>query len=155
FKCHGPAVQKAKLRLDDREAAVNKGAITPGKPDDSEILKRIALPDSDEGRMPPVGVGGRPTPDQIAKLTAWLRQGAEYKSHWAFVKPTRPDVPKAGHPIDAFVLARLDKAGLKPSPEADRATLIRRVTLDLTGLLPTPKEVEDFLRDTSADAYEK
>ncbi|MBA4067228.1 MAG: hypothetical protein C0501_26680 [Isosphaera sp.] len=162
FKCHGPATQKAKLRLDDRQAAIDKGAIVPGKPAESELLTRVLLPDTDEGRMPPADVGHHLTPDQTAKLKAWIEQGAAYAPHWAFVAPARPAVPadKARpfdtvHPVDAFVRARLAAAGLKPSPEADRPTLIRRVTLDLTGLLPTPKEVDDFVRDESRDAYAK
>src|SRR5262245_20175611 len=162
FKCHGPALQKSKLRLDQRDSAVEKGAITPGKPKDSTLLERITLPDSDKGRMPPVGVKDRLTPDEVAKLKAWVEQGAEYKPHWAFVPPARLAVPKLSteepvpsNPIDNFVFARLAKAGLSPSPEADKPTLIRRVTLDLTGLLPTPKEVEDFLKDDSPSAYEK
>ena len=110
--------------------------------------------------MPPPDVGERLTPDQVAKLKAWIEQGAEYTPHWAFVTPKRPAVPKregpiARNPIDAFILAQLAKDGLKPSPEADKATLIRRVTLDLTGLPPTPEEVDAFLKDESPDAYEK
>ncbi len=161
FKCHGPATQKAKLRLDDRAAAIGKDAIVPGKPDDSELLKRLTLPDSDERRMPPVEIGDRLTPDQVAKLTAWIKQGAEYKPHWAFIAPKRPTIPRSrdpkgsANPIDEFIVAKLRAAGLEMSPEADKATLIRRVTLDLTGLLPTPKEVDDFLKDTSPEAYEK
>jgi hypothetical protein len=159
FKCHGPAVQKGKLRLDDRDTAVDKGAIVPGKHADSELLKRVLLADSEDGRMPPDGVGERLTRDQVAKLRAWIEQGAEYTSHWAFVRPKRPAVPKtrtpAANPIDAFILARLEKARLAPNKEADRSTLIRRVTLDLTGLLPTPAEVEAFLKDDAPDAYEK
>ncbi|HSQ57333.1 MAG TPA: PSD1 and planctomycete cytochrome C domain-containing protein, partial [Gemmata sp.] len=162
FKCHGPAMQKAKLRLDDRDIAIDKGAIAPGKSAGSELLKRVVLPDSDEHRMPPVGVKERLSPDQVAKLKAWIEEGAEYTPHWAFVPPKRPAVPevrsqksKVRNPIDAFIRARLEKEGLKSSSEADRATLIRRVTLDLTGLLPTPREVEDFLKDDSSNAYEK
>lgn len=162
FKCHGPAVQKGKLRLDDRENATKSGAIAAGKPVDSELLSRVVLPDSDEQRMPPREAGERLTPDQVAKLKAWIEQGAEYTPHWSFRPPVRPAVPRVNdsdstvrNPIDAFVLARLQKERLKPSPEADKSTLIRRVTLDLTGLLPTPKEVEDFLSDESPQAYEK
>jgi hypothetical protein len=159
FKCHGPATQKAKLRLDDRDSAINKGAIAPGKHADSELLKRVLLADSEDGRMPPLGVAERLTPNQVAKLKAWIDGGAEYPQHWAFVPPKRPTPPATKHrtqnPIDAFIFARLERAGLTPSPEADRATLIRRVTLDLTGLLPTPKEVEEFLKDESSNAYEK
>jgi hypothetical protein len=161
LKCHGPAVQKSKLRLDDRESAIAKGAIAPGKPAESELLARIVLPHSDEHCMPPREAGERLTPDQVEKLKAWIEQGAEYTPHWAFVAPIRPTIPKVSdgsairNPIDAFVLMRLQKEGLKFSPEADKSTLIRRVTLDLTGLLPTPKEVEDFLLDESPQAYEK
>jgi hypothetical protein len=159
FKCHGPAVQKSKLRLDDRDVATKKGAIEPGKPAESELLARVLLPDSDEQRMPPREAFDRLTPDQVAKLKAWIEQGAEYPPHWAFVAPNQPATPNTNHQarngVDTFVLARLEKEGLKPSPEADKHTLIRRVTLDLTGLLPSPKEVEDFLKDDSRRAYEK
>jgi len=161
FKCHGPAVQKGKLRLDDRVAAVERG-VFPAKHTDSELLKRIALPDSDEHRMPPLGIGERLTPDQVAKLTIWLKQGAEYKPHWAFVRPSRPEVPAVPgrhfdtvQPIDAFIQVKLAAAKVKPSPVADRTTLIRRVTLDLTGLLPTLKEIDDFLRDNADTAFER
>jgi mono/diheme cytochrome c family protein len=162
FKCHGPADQKGKLRLDQRDRAIDRGAIDPGNPAQSALLDRITRPDSDRQRMPPVGVGERLSAEQIAKLKAWIEQGAVYSPHWAFVPPRRPNPPQltqpAGavhNPIDQFILARLQQAGLPPSPPADRATLIRRVTLDLTGLLPTPQEVDEFLSDTSADAYEK
>ncbi len=159
FKCHGPAVQKSKLRLDDRDTAIKKDAILPGKHANSELIVRVLLEDNDKARMPPVGVADRLTPDQIAKLKAWIDQGAEYPPHWAFVAPKRPTPPNTKHqtpnPIDAFTFARLEKEGLKPSLEADKATLIRRVTLDLTGLLPSPKEVNEFLKDESPRAYEK
>ncbi|VTU01814.1 cytochrome c-containing protein : Uncharacterized protein OS=Chthoniobacter flavus Ellin428 GN=CfE428DRAFT_1015 PE=4 SV=1: PSCyt1: PSCyt2: PSD1 [Gemmataceae bacterium] len=162
FKCHGPGTQKGKLRLDERDAAIKKDAIVPGKPGDSELLKRLVLPDTDDQRMPPPEVGDRLTPEQVAKLTAWIKQGAEYTPHWAFVAPKRPAVPPATNPqspatnpIDRYIVAKLRAAGLEMSPQADRATLLRRVTLDLTGLLPTPKELNDFLKDTSPDAYEK
>lgn len=159
FKCHGPATAKAKLRLDERDKAVDRGALVPGKHAESELLKRALLPDTDEGRMPPPDVGHRLTPDQIAKLKAWIDQGAPYSAHWAFVAPKKPDIPSTKHQapnaIDKFVRARLDAEGLKPSAEADKATLIRRVTLDLTGLLPAPAEVDAFLKDTAPDAYEK
>ena len=109
--------------------------------------------------MPPVGVYERLTPDQVAKLKRWIEQGAEYPPHWAFVTPKRPTPPNTKHQtqnaIDAFIFARLEKEGLAPSKEADKAALLRRVTLDLTGLLPAPKEVEDFLKDDSPGAYEK
>ncbi len=156
FKCHGPAVQKAKLRLDTREGAMKKGAIVPGKPAESTMLDRICDQDN-ETRMPPAEVGDRLKPDQIAKLKAWIEQGAEYPPHWSFVPVKRPAVPigKLANPIDAFVLKQLSDNRLSLSPEADKSTVIRRVGLDLTGLLPSPKEVEDFLKDESPNAYEK
>ena len=161
FKCHGPAVQKAKLRLDSRDAATKAGAIVPGKPADSPLVQRICEPD-DEIRMPPADTSDRLSPREIATLRAWIEQGAEYAPHWAFVKPARPAVPtlRTPHsvlrtPIDAFVFTKLGDNGLSSSAEAERPTLIRRVTLDLTGLLPTPKEVDDFLADDSPQAYEK
>jgi hypothetical protein len=98
--------------------------------------------------MPPSDIGPQLTPEQIAKFRAWIEQGAEYTPHWAFQTPKRPAVPaNSTNPIDSFVAAKPATAGLKPSPEADRTTLIRRVTLDLTGLLPTPQEVADFIAD--------
>ena len=154
FKCHGPAVQKAKLRLDSHDAATKTGAIVPGKPADSTIISRVCDPD-DEVRMPPAESGDRLTAAEIATLKRWVEQGAEYAPHWAFVKPTRPAVPGSKHPIDVFVFKKLSDNGLSPSPEADRSTLIRRVSLDLTGLLPTPQEVDDFFADTAPNAYEK
>src|SRR6185295_4325464 len=103
------------------------------------LLVRVLLGDDEKGRMPPVGVADRLTPDQVTKLKAWIDQGAEYPPHWAFVVPKRPAPPNTKHQtlnaIDRFVFARLEKEGLAPSKEADKATLIRRVTLDLTGLL--------------------
>lgn len=159
FKCHGPATAKAKLRLDDRDRAVERGALVPGKHADSELLRRALLPDSDGARMPPPEAGPRLTPEQIAKLKAWIDQGAPYSAHWAFVPPRAPAVPgtkyETRNAIDNFVRARLEAEGLAPSAEADRAALVRRVTLDLTGLLPSPAEVEAFVKDTSPGAYER
>jgi hypothetical protein len=154
FKCHGPGTQKGKLRLDDRAAAIKAEALVPGKPGESEILARITA--SDETRMPPPEVADALKPEQIEKLKRWIASGAEYAPHWAFVPPVRK-APPAGssNPIDAFVMHRITKVGLKPSPEADRATLIRRASLDLIGLLPTPDEVDAFVKDASPDAYEK
>ncbi len=153
FKCHGPAVQKAKLRLDSFQAAT-KSAVVPGKPDESELLTRIAA--HDDTRMPPEEAGAALTAKQIETLRQWIVSGAKYAPHWAFVAPVRPEVPKsAAHPIDAFVLAKLAEAKLKPSPPADKATLIRRVTLDLIGLLPSPEEVSAFVKDDAPDAYGK
>jgi len=161
FKCHGPGTQKAGLRLDSRAFAVKKSAVVPGKPGDSSLVERVTA--GDDERMPPADAGDRLTPAQVATLKAWIEQGAEYAPHWAFVKPARPPVPTAAHstpadvrnPIDAFILAELEARGISPSPGADRPTLIRRVSLDLIGLLPTPQEVEAFVADRSPDAYEK
>ncbi len=153
FKCHGPAVQKAKLRLDSFPAAT-KTAIVPGKPEASELLKRIGA--HDDTQMPPKEAGLPLTAKQIETLRQWVVSGAEYAPHWSFVPPVRPAVPKGeAHPADAFVRAKLTEAKLKPSAEADRAVLIRRVTLDLIGLLPSPEEVAAFVNDKTPDAYAK
>jgi len=155
FKCHGPASQKSGVRLDNAEAAKKKNAIIPGKPAESELLNRIRAENA-EDRMPPVESGKVLSPAQIATLEAWIQQGGEYAPHWAFVAPLRPKLPSSnGHPIDGFIRAKLQSQGLKPSAEADRSTLIRRVTLDLIGLLPSPAEVEAFQNDSAPDAYEK
>ncbi len=153
FRCHGPDAnsRRAGLRLDQKEAAYAQ-AITPGKPEQSELVSRITSKDPSY-RMPPPAASAKPlTPAEIATLTEWIRQGAEYKPHWAFIAPVKVDAPQA---IDRLVRARLDKEGLKPSPEADKATLINRVTLTLTGLPPTLQEVDAFLADKSPNAYEK
>ena len=153
YKCHGPAVQKAKLRLDNFQAAT-KSAIVPGKANESELLKRIATHGDEQ--MPPKEAGLPLTAKQIETLRQWVVSGAAYAPHWAFVPPTRPAVPKtAVHPIDAFIQTKLDEAKLKPSPRADKAVLIRRVTLDLIGLLPSPEEVAAFVKDESPEAYDK
>ncbi len=129
-------------------------AIVPGKPLDSEIIARIVAPD--DTRMPPPEVGEGLKPEQIEKLKKWIASGAEYTPHWAFVPPVRKDPPANGiDAIDHYIRQRLDRMKLAPSPEADRPTLIRRVSLDLTGLLPSPAEVDDFVRDPAPDAYEK
>ena len=159
FKCHGPAVQKSKLRLDRRDDAVKAGAIVPGKPEESILIDRVCEPSDEDGRMPPPDAGERLTEEQIAKLRTWIAQGAEYTPHWAFTPVRKPEIPKTkkqiSNPIDAFIIRKLSDNRLSPSPEADRATLIRRITLDLTGLLPSPKEVADFVNDKSPNAYEK
>src|SRR5262245_31612936 len=167
FACHGPDTSQraAGLRLDQRESALKtrkNGAtpVVPGAPDKSELVRRVTAPDEAE-RMPPKETGNHLTPEQIATLKRWIAEGAPYAEHWAFVKPKRrplPAVKNTAWPrngLDYFVLARLEKAGLPPSDEADRFTLLRRASLDLRGLPPTPEEVEAFARDTSADAYEK
>lgn len=164
FKCHGPDKQKAELRLDVRDAALKPAesgerAIVPGQPAASELLLRVTSHDKDEV-MPPKN---EPlTAEQIATLRAWIAAGAEYEAHWAYVKPVRPPAPvvpasalESQNPIDAFAAARLERAGRQPSPPADRYTLIRRVSLDLTGLPPTPEQADAFVADTAPEAYEK
>ena len=170
FSCHGPdpEMRKADLRLDLAEWAMKKrkghrDAIIPGQPDKSELVKRIQS--KDPHYLMPQTVQGEAKPmsaDEIAILKEWIRQGAVYRPHWAFEAPSRPPVPHlnnnaawAKNPIDNFILAKLEKEGLQPSPEADKATLIRRVALDLTGLLPTPEEVQAFISDNSPNAYER
>jgi hypothetical protein len=145
------------LRLDD-EAWAKKKVIVPGHPDQSAVMQRITF-DDPKRRMP---FGGAPLSEREVKLIArWVEQGAKYEPHWAFTAPARPAFPQVTNSawpkngIDWFVLDRLEREGLKPSPEADRTTLIRRVTLDLTGLPPTPAEVDPFLADRSPNAYEK
>jgi len=161
YACHGPdeKVRKGKLRLDTREGALGKNggatAIIPGKPDESAIVRRI-LSTSDDEMMPPKKTGKKLTPTETNLIKLWVTQGAEYAQHWSYVKPQRPSVPKtASQPIDAFLRERLAKEGLKPSPPANRYTMIRRATLDLTGLPPTWPEIEQFVNDQSADAYSK
>jgi hypothetical protein len=162
FACHGPdeKVRKADLRLDTRGGAT-ASVVVPGKPAESELLKRLTTTEPDEV-MPPPKTGKKLTPREIDTLTRWVKDGAPYATHWAYVKPVRPPVPVVRNPqavgrnpIDAFVFARLEKEGLTPSPEADRYTLARRVALDLTGLPPTVAEVDAFVKDTSPGAYEK
>jgi len=168
-ECHGPSKQKGKLRLDSRDAVLRGGrsgpAVVPGKAEQSEVYRRIALARGDADVMPD---RGEPLPAvQVALIRQWIDQGAAWPDnvqaarHWAYAKPIRPVLPALAdarwprQPIDHFILARLEKEGLRPSPEADRATLIRRLTLDLIGLPPAPSEVDAFLADQSPDAYEK
>ncbi len=157
FACHGPdeKARKADLRLDVRKDALD--SLAPGKPADSEVVRRLLSKDESEV-MPPPKFGKPVTPEQVEILKRWIAAGAAYKGHWAFDKPTRPAVPAmvgGKNPIDAFLIARLKKEGLAFSVEADKRTLLRRVTLDLTGLPPTAKELADFLADESPTAYEK
>ncbi len=163
FACHGPDEQqrKAKLRLDTKDGAFAKaGVIVAGDAANSRLYKRIIHTDPN-AVMPPPSTGHKLTEAQIATVKRWIDEGAQWNEHWAFVAPQRPDAPQVSNAawvknsIDAFVMARLDKEGLKPAPEADRATLIRRVALDLTGLPPTPAEVDAFVNDKAPDAYEK
>lgn len=168
YHCHGPdeGTREAKLRLDIREEAVKerKGgtfAIKAGDLKKSELYARIITKDTDD-IMPPVKTGHPLTAEEIETLKRWIQQGAVYEDHWAFTKPVLPKVPVtsaskrwAANGVDHFIYERLDEAGLKPSAQADRHTLIRRLSLDLIGLPPTPQEVEAFVNDKSANAYEK
>jgi hypothetical protein len=162
FVCHGPDKnnRKGKLRLDVREAALEKGAIVPGKPDQSELVSRIFNTNADD-LMPPPDSNKKLTAEQKNLLKRWIEQGAQYQPHWSYIKPERPEIPAARdkrwvrNPIDAFILSALEKRGIRPSPEADKGTLIRRLTLDLTGLPPTPREVDAFVKDKSSSAWER
>ena len=192
FACHGPDTQKVKggLRLDLKDAAFKPGksgalALVPGKPEKSELLKRIVTKDAHD-LMPPPDSGKQLTSAQRETLRRWIAEGAAYQGHWAFAPLVRPEVPGMGkviskevisrkpgassltshgspslianysvHPVDAFIRARLAQEKLSPASEADRTTLIRRVALDLTGIPPTPAEVDAFVADKAPDAYEK
>ncbi len=175
--CHTGTVAGAEFRLDSREAMLAGGAsgpaVVPGRGAESLLVRRVL----GQGGKPRMPLGGKRLTDrQVATLRAWIDQGADGPStdaakvakvaapkaaHWAYVKPVRPETPAVRYeswvrnPVDAFVLARLEREGLAPSPEASKETLIRRVSLDLTGLPPTPAEVDAFLADASPDAYEK
>ena len=160
FHCHGPdsKAREGKLRLDDRASAIKAGILSNG-----EMIERLLSKDPEE-RMPPPNSKRVLRSQDRAKLVQWLKAGAEWPEddrHWAFVPPLKPAAPKvedkkwAMGAIDRFILARLEKEGLKPSPEADKHTLLRRVTFDLTGMPPSPEEIDDFLADQSEDAYEK
>jgi hypothetical protein len=167
FACHGTdeAKRARNLRLDLREAAIKplksgETAIVPGDPDASALVFRISEED-DTLRMPPPKAGPRLSSHEIDLLTRWVRQGAKYDEHWALVPPRLrplPAVKQAGWPrngIDFWILARLEEEGLEPSAEADPATLLRRVSLDLRGLPPTPEELDRFLNDRAPGAYER
>ncbi len=164
FACHGPdsAARKADLRLDTFAEATaprnGRPAVVKGKPEASELIKRVT---GHGAPMPPRSTNKKLTPQQVATLRQWVAQGAEYEQHWAYLAPRRPVVPAVKDKtwprttIDRFILARLEAAGLRPAPEADRRTLARRLSLDLTGLPPDPADVEAFVNDKSPDAYEK
>jgi hypothetical protein len=167
IECHGEKKQKGGLRLDSGTVAVRDGAIVPGKSADSPLIHRIAGLGI-EGRMPPKGAGL--TRRQIALLRAWIDHGAAWPAaarlpatgtHWAYRPLYRPALPEVKNrssvfnPIDAFILARLEAAGLTPAPPTDRRTLLRRITFDLTGVPPTPSEIEAFLADHRPGAYER
>jgi mono/diheme cytochrome c family protein len=166
FTCHGPdqANRKTKLRFDTEAGAKQdlggRFAILPGDPDRSELIRRITS-DKKALRMPPVSSGRTLSAEEIETLRRWVAQGAGWQKHWSLIPPKRSDPPAVADSstvrniIDNFVLARLEREGLSPSPEADKPRLIRRVTLDLTGLPPTIAEIDAFLNDTSPDAYER
>ena len=167
YKCHGPdeASRMAKLRLDTQDGGAysKRGSyqiIVPGDAKDSRLFQRISSPNK-ATRMPPPTATTTLTQHQVELIRDWIDQGAKWEMHWAFVAPKRPEPPAikdaawVRNPIDNFILARLEQEGLKPSREADKATLLRRVTYDLTGLPPTLAELDSFLADHSPDAYEK
>jgi len=174
YECHGPEKQKSGLRLDQKAPALKGGDIgpllVPGHSEESLLLQAVTGTKENLAQMPkkrePL------TPAQIGLLRAWIDQGADWpettvakardpRKHWAFTPPVRPKVPVVGNrrwvrnPVDAFILARLEKEKLKPSPEADKVTLLRRLSLDLIGLPPSIPEVDAFLTDKGPNAYEK
>ena len=161
FQCHGPDAERreADLRL-DVEASAKESVIVPGSPDESELVIRVTSGDPDL-RMPPVDSNKQLSAGQIDILRRWIDQGAEWTRHWAFLSAVRPVLPQLEgtswprNAIDYFVLKRLQRGGLVPSPEADRRMLIRRLTLDLTGLPPTLGQIDEFVCDHSPDAYER
>lgn len=161
FACHGPdtAARKGELRLDRREAAIESGAIIPKDPESSELVARINARDPHE-MMPPPSTAKTLTPLERETLRRWIAEGAAYQPHWSLIAPTRPTLPQVKNtawvrsPIDRFILAKLEQNGLQPAPEADRRTLARRLSLDLTGLPPDPGLVEAFANDWSPHAYE-
>ncbi|MFO0953338.1 MAG: DUF1549 domain-containing protein, partial [Isosphaeraceae bacterium] len=163
FRCHGPdaKARKADLRLDLKEAALraDQAVIVPGRSGESEVVARVVSDDPEEV-MPPPGAGDRLSPAQVETLKRWIDEGAKWGGHWAFEPVRRPEPPGvrqadwARGPIDRFTLSRLESETLAPSPEASRTTLLRRLSLDLTGLPPTPEQVDAFLADASPRAYE-
>jgi len=166
FRCHGPDARQRKgdLRLDTAEGATAKrdgsAAIVPRDAQASELIRRITAGDEGE-RMPPLGAGKPLAPDEIQLLRRWVEQGAEYQPIWSLIPPTRASIPQVQmtawpiHEIDRFVLARLESHGIAPAREADRVTLLRRLSLDLTGLAPTPLEVDSYVGDADAGSYDR
>ncbi len=166
YACHGPDEKSrmAGLRLDQKESALDKLpsgrlAIAPGDPSGSALIARISSR-SDVLRMPPAFTGKTLSQEQVDLISQWISEGANWKTHWSYIPPRRPDPPNVGksdwvrNEIDHFILARLEREGLRPSPRADRNTLIRRLSLDLVGLPPTPADVDAFLAEDSPQAYE-
>jgi hypothetical protein len=180
FTCHGPDESErwGGLRLDMRESAIDQAdsgerAVVPGVPEQSQLIARITS-DDQYMRMPPPETGPALTEEQVRRLSDWIRQGAVYAGHWSYAKPQRPPLPDPAavladvdpaeserwknwprNEIDHFVLERLVRESLLPSPEADRYALIRRVALDLTGLPPTLEQIDQFVHDDAPDAYER
>lgn len=167
YACHGPddGKRKAGLRLDEQESALaplksGHRAIVPGHPESSSLVQRLTTRDADD-LMPPPAHGKPLQPAQIELLTRWVKEGAPWRRHWSFIPPEKPPLPSVrrsswpSNPIDRFVLAKLEQAGLAPTADADKSTLLRRVTFDLTGLPPTPEEVDAFQSDRSSQAYER
>ena len=154
FACHGPdgGKRQADLRLDDRESALAAGVIRPGRPEESGLVARIGSLDPDLVMPPPEAHKPLDAAERDL-LVRWIAEGAEYQRHWAYEPPVRPAVPPGMNAIDHLVRSRLERVGLEPAPEADRRTLLRRLSFDLTGLPPTPEEVDAFLADASPDAY--
>jgi hypothetical protein len=157
FYCHGPDKnhRKAKLRLDIREEALAKEAFVPGKADESELIKRIVLAADDDDLMPPKDSNKKLSARDKEVLKKWIAQGANYQLHWAYEKPVKAAIPAGKNGVDVLVQKRLSEIGLKPSPEADKRALIRRLYFDLIGLPPTPEQVKAFENDKSPDAYAK
>lgn len=162
--CHGPdeRARKADLRLDKKESALGSGAVVPGKPADSELVRRILLPASDPEHMPPARTNLTLSAAEVDTLRRWVAEGAEFKPLWALIPPPRTVAPPAvkdqawpSGPLDRFVLARLEREGLRPSTPASKEEWLRRATFDLTGLPPTPAETDAFLADRSDQAYSK
>ena len=165
FKCHGPdkRQRETKQRFDTRagvERALSKGFLVPGKPQESELIERLTTDDEDEV-MPPPSEKPRPSAREISILRRWIEQGAKWQDHWAFVVPTRQEPPAGGpldqldNPVDRFVSHKLQQAGVQPAPRAGREVLLRRLSLDLIGLPPSPKERERFLSDEKPGAWER
>ncbi len=154
FACHGPDARhrQAELRLDLRDAAIDKRAIVPGKPAESLLVQRIRSTDADE-LMPPPSSHKKLSAEQIKLFERWIEQGAEYQQHWSYEPPVKPQTPAGEHPIDVLVRKQLSEQELKLSPPADKRTLIRRLSFDLLGLPPSPDEVKAFVNDTSDSAY--
>ncbi len=161
YHCHGPdpGARKESLRFDREEgffAQRDDGpTVVKGQPEKSPLYQRITSTDSDE-IMPPPKEHKKMKPAEIAMLKKWIEQGAEWQPHWSFIVPVKPQVPPdSANPVDAFILEKLASSGFKPSPQADKRTLARRVSLDVTGLPPSPEQVEEFVKDEAPDAYEK